>query len=255
MKSEVSVKPDQGWIKWGLRLSTPLIDLLSLAAYMALLPALVSLFSNQRVLGFWVVIGGYLLMCAGILVGRRLESPPGTVDAASGSTGKNGCVMALAWPYAAFVLVMAFDASGAFLKGSDWGGRLENLATGSPLFLILSVLVFLIILTLFPFLLIGKPRPVVKTHSACHTLLKLFAVTAVDIMALITAAYWEWQLADSEPMQIALAGKILVFILGYAVFLMFYAPPRLVLMSLEQDRWSFAGYGFLLAVILWNLMA
>ena len=162
--------------------------------------------------------------------------------------------MVLSWPYALFVVVMIFDSSGAFIEGSGWGNRLENLTKGNSLIFLLVIFLFLVILVLFPLILLMKSRPRIKYNSRSHTILRIGSVVTVDIMVLITAAYWEWQLADSEPMQISLAGKILVFILGYMVFLMFYAPPRLAIISLEPNRWSFAGYAVILGFLLWNLM-
>jgi len=70
----------------------------------------------------------------------------------------------------------------------------------------------------------------------------------------VTTAFWEWQLAGTEPLDISLAAKILVFILAYAVFLMFYAPPRLALLSLEPSRWAYTGYAIFLGYTLWNYM-
>jgi hypothetical protein len=239
---------------WLNRLASPLIDLLALLGFSALLPRLTSLFREQ---GWWapvVVFSGYFLMCLGIYIGKRLEPWPADRGKPEPGSGKPGCVAALSWPYAAFVVVMGLESGGAFERNSVLWHQLENLTGGSQWILAPLILLFLAVLILFPLLLIMKPRPVIKYNRPLHWLLRLFAVTAVDLMALITAAYWQWQLSNSEPMEVALAGKILIFILGYAVFLMLYAPPRLALISLEPSRWSFAGYAILLGYILWGFL-
>jgi len=242
------------YFSWLNRLATPFIDLVAIISYSTLLPLLVSIFKQQQVSSVFIVTGGYFLMCLGIFIGKKLASWPQPMQKREAGGKNNGCVLVLAWPYAIFVIVMIFDASGAFIPGSDLGNRLDNLVRGSTFTLLLVLFLFLIILVLFPLLLLMKSRPKIKYNRLSHILLRLFSVSAIDMMALITAAYWEWQLADSEPMQISIAGKILVFILVYIVFLMFYAPPRLALISLEPGRWSFAGYAFFLAYILWGFM-
>jgi hypothetical protein len=240
--------------RWINRAVTPVVDLLAIAACSALLPLLVTLFDNQGWGGFLVVLGGYFIMCAGIFIGKHLEPWPLADEETGKQKNQSGCVIALSWPYAVFVVVMALDSGGAFQRNSELWNQLDKLTGGSNLILIPAILVFLIILVLFPLLLIMKPKSGVSHGRPAHTLLRLFSVTSIDLMALITAVYWEWQLVDNEPMQIGLAGKILVFLLGYILFLMLYAPPRLVLISLEPSRWSFSGYAVLLGYILWGFM-
>ena len=254
ISERIILKEDNTFLIWSSRLATPLIDLLTIVLYSTLLPILVLIFSRRKIFGSLVVGGGYLLMCVGIFVGKRLQAWPQVGQNENSVEKRSGWVTVLSWPYAIFVVVMIFETGGAFVKGSDLGDWLDKLAGGSTLTLLLAVIVFLVILVLFPLLLLMKARPRIRYDRISHTLFRMFSITSVDLMVLITAAYWEWQLADSQPMPIGLAGKILVFGLGYVVFLMFYAPPRLALISLEPSRWSFAGYAILLGYILWGFM-
>jgi hypothetical protein len=248
------MKGDSGVFRWLNSAATPFIDLLTIVGCSALLPLLVTLFNKRGWSGFLVVIGGYFFMCAGIFIGKKLEPWP-LADQQTGTVkSEGGCVIALSWPYAIFVVVMGLDSGGAFKRNSEMWTQLDNLTGGSNLILIPVILVFLIILILFPLLLMMKPKFSIRHGRPAHTLLRLFSVTSIDLMALITAAYWQWQLSGSEPMQIGLAGKILVFLLGYVIFLMLYAPPRLALISLEPSRWSFTGYAILLGYILWGFI-
>lgn len=229
------------------KIATPVVDGLTLVAYYFLLPFLTARFHAQDISNLVLVIGGYLLLCAGILVCKLLEPV---------EENKPGCalVLWLAWPYAIFVIVMLFESSGALTTGSSASERLSELTSGGPLGTILLVLVFLIVLLLFPLLVLVKPRPRYNYGSPAHTWLRIFGVAAVNFMALVTVAYWEWQLADAEPMEMALGGKLLVFLLAYAVFLMFYAPPRLALINLEPGRWTFVGYAVMLGYTVWHFM-
>ena len=64
---------------------------------------------------------------------------------------------------------------------------------------------------------------------------------------------WNSSLADSEPMGLALGGRIFVFIIFYAVMLMFLAPPRLILHAIEGGKIGLASFCFWLAVFTWKL--
>ena len=236
-----------GWIN---KLATPFIDILTLASFYFVLPFLVERFHAQDGWNLLLITGGYLLLCVGIFICKRLESRPvptvsgrESKDKKTASQSSQGCSQALAWPYAIFVFVMLLDSSGVLLSGSSWGEKLQDLDVTKSL---LVVLVFLVFLLLFPLLLLRPSRPSIKFGSSSHVWLRIFGVMAVNFMVLITAAYWEWQLAEAEPMEISLVGKILVFIIAYIVFLMFYSPHRLALLDLEPAKWAFTGYAVML---------
>jgi hypothetical protein len=125
----------------------------------------------------------------------------------------------------------------------------------STLFSILGILLFILVLGLFPWALLYKPKPRFVSGSARGILLKALAVLGANAMVLVTAAHWEMQLSDTEPMGLAIGGRILVFLCAYVIFVMFFAPPRLALISVEGSRWSLATYCVMLAVMIWPLTA
>jgi len=251
------------------RLFTPIIDLFTFASFFFLLPWLVNRFSDQNGGNAVIVVLAYLLMCTGLLLSKQLEQNPEiqkqfrenrqkniAQDNVSENKSKNflkkhssqnGCVLGLAWPFAIFVIVMTVDVSGVFEQGSSLGERFESLFSQGVFGSMLFILAFMLILLLFPLLLLIPHRSRVKYGTFKHVLLRAIGVIVVNGMILVTTAYWDWQLMDAEPMDMAIGGKVLVFILGYVVFLMFYSPPRLALLSLEPGRWSFTGYALLLA--------
>jgi hypothetical protein len=249
---QMEVTKTSGWFN---RLATPVVDLLTFAAYALLLKFIVNRFATQSASNMLLVTAAYLLMCAGIFIGKRLEPNPESEllpekegDQKVNTGKKEGCMLTLvlSWPFAAFVIVMMLLTSGFFVEGSDFGAKLEEFAGSSVLGGIIFVIVFLVILLLFPLLLLSRRKPRWKYGTRAHTLLRMFSVAAVNSMVLVTIAYWEWEMGDTEPMEISLLGKILVFSLAYVFFLMFYAPPRLALLELEPNKWSFVGYAILL---------
>ena len=261
---------------WKAKLATPLVDLVTFAAYFFLLPVLINRMAARDAGNIVLVAGGYFVMCAGILVSKWLEPNPDLLKPAEkpetqekehipqkpkkteSRVRKNNVgslTLFLAWPYAAFVIVMLAESAGVFEEGSSLGARVDQLVQGGPLGGGLFVLGFLTMLLLFPLLLFIRPRPKVALGSGKHIIGRLFSVSAVNFMVLVTTAYWEGQLVDSEPMDVALGGKILIFIFAYPVFLMFYSPPRLALLSMEPGRWTYTGFAILLGYTVIRLMS
>ena len=260
---------------WLGKFATPIIDLLTIFTYSFLIHKLVNLFVRQDIWIIPIILVAYYLMCAAILVSKRLEQNPDLAGPAkknrqdwlTGSRAEKGkdngskkpdiqpgCIMALSWPFAIFVVVTIFRASGILESGNEMGARLERFITEEAIGTILALVVFFSTMLLFPLALIKKPRPRIKYGTGTHFVMRTLSVVAVNCMVLVTTAFWEWQLAGTEPLDISLAAKILVFVLAYAVFLMFYAPPRLALLSLEPSRWSYTGYIIFLGYTLWNYM-
>lgn len=257
--------------------ATPLIDFLTLAAFILLVPLFVKFFEMKHYWNSVIILGGYLLMCAGIFISKRIESNPNIwhpPDQAQSIPSNNktptnktseqekprknnvGTLsLVVAWPFSVFVMVMMAETSGVFDRGSSIGEKLDHFVIGGVAGGILFIIGFLIVLLLFPLLLLLKPRPKVAYNNAKHFFLRIFSVTAVNSMIVITTSYWEWQLADAEPLDVALSGKIFIFIFAYLVFLMFYSPPRLALISLEPSRWSFITFMLFLGYTVWRFMS
>lgn len=263
-------------VLWDLlgRVASPLVDFITLLLSIKLSHVLVSRFESRGIGNIILILCVYFLMCAGIWMGKKLESrPPAPVDitvledkagpkgsgektrAAIEKTdgGSSAWVVAPAWFFTFFILFMLAETGGVFIEGSKLGARLDELIH-RPLWLLLSILISGIIILLFPLLLMKKSRPRIAFDSSSHVIWRTFCVVAVNTMILVTAAFWEWYLLGAEPMEMALGGKIFVFIFAYIIFLLFYAPPRLALLSLERDNLSITSYLAVLAVILWRLM-
>lgn len=255
------------------RFASPLIDIVTLFLSIRLSKALVARFEAQDVWNVILILGAYLLMCLGIWVGKKLEPNPINTSAAEksittshksnsqtpaaitkikGKDKQSSWVVAPAWFFSFFVLFMLAETAGVFNESTVLGSRLDEIVH-RPLWLVLSILTFGLVILLFPLLLLKKPRPQVAFSTTGHVFWRSACVAAVNTMVLVTAVFWEWYLADAEPMELALGGKIFVFIFAYLIFLLFYAP-RLALLALENDKRSITGYLILLGIILWRLM-
>lgn len=247
-----------------MKFASAAIDLLAMTAYFFLVPALAERMSRPGPWNAAFILASYLLMCAGIFLARRLEMNPAapeppkaagklawTGPAQDGEAASsprrtrlavNPLVAWVCWPFSIFVTVMTAMAGGFLERGAP------------PVPAPAAIPVFLLTMLLFPLLVYVPARSRISFGTGSHLLLRSLSVLAVDVMMIVTAAFWEWQLKDAEPMQVALAGKILVFLPAYVVFLMLYAAPRLALLSFEESRWSIAGYLALLAVMVWRMI-
>lgn len=258
-------------------MATPLIDLLTFAAFILLVPLFTKFFEMKYSWNSLIILGGYLLMCAGIFISKRMESNPDIwhAPAQTQSTSTHNGTSAnkiseqtkprknnvgtfslvVSWPFSVFVIVMMAETSGVFDRGSSMGEKLDHFFTEGVAGGFLFIIGFLTVLLLFPLLLLLKPRPKVAFDSIKHVFLRIFSIIAVNLMILITTSYWEWQLADAEPLDVSLSGKIFIFIFAYLIFLMFYSPPRLALISLEPSRWSYISFMLILGYTVWHFMS
>lgn len=235
-----------------------LLDLATLAGVIWGIPHAARLLEDRSWLTGAAVLLAYLAMCFGLVLLKLVRTRPQGVSATPGESSgmlNQGCALSLAIPFCIFVLVMLLDTSGIIAGNDAW---LEQFRTGKAMDAVLSalgILLFIVVLGLFPWALLSQPRPRVDLFSPAGMLFRALGLVGANSMILATSAYWHSQLADGEPMGLALGGRILVFCLVYPVFLMFYAPPRLALTSIDGDRWSLPTFFVALAALIWPLTA
>ena len=267
-----------GGIPWLLNnVLTPGVDIAALVGCFLLTPVVAKWFATPCPRNAGIVAIAYLLLCLGISLCKRLEANPRELQAAPQTAeserperradaaeterrAKNALrpssiVLGLSWFFAAFVVVMMIMTSGILESGSETAEQLDKVATSTGLVSVPLVAGFLVVLLLFPLLLIAPSTPSVLFGSWSHGLVRSAGVAAADAMILVTSAFWTSEMADAEPMDVALRGKIFIFVFAYAFCLMFYAPPRLAILSLEPKRGSFAGYAALLGYTVWRFMS
>lgn len=236
-----------------------LIDALTVGAAFWLLPAITQLLRVPGPANLALIGGAYALMCIGVLIGRLAGRPlsadrPADAPPAPARIRPFGCSAWFSLPFALFVIAMLTESSGALDENTQFGRMfLGESGTGGPLVSVF-ILVFIVVMAAFPLVALLPLRPVLTRGSLAHYSALLTATAAINVMVVVTTAYWEYQLADAEPMDIALGGKILVFLASYAVFLMFYAPPRMALAEVAGGNASRASFLIMLGVYVWQLM-
>lgn len=240
------------------------LDLLAIVCLIWLLPHLVARLGQSDWLNALIIAAGYLAMCAGLVLARiytpkaqKVAVPEEEGDKPDGTDGGGalGCALATAIPFSIFVAVMMLMASGALDGDASWLDQFQARLEASAVLSILGVVGFFVFMGLFPWALLYQPRRRAARLTWAGFVAQLLGLLGVNSMVLITAAFWQAGLADAEPMGLALGGRILVFLASYVVFLLFYAPPRLALLSITGGDWSLLSFLVMLGVIIWPLTA
>lgn len=240
-------------------------DACTIAGFYLAVPWLISRFAAQDTMNLLVVSAAYLLMCAGLWAGKKYAPPKhartnGKADkqgeaSSSDEESCSGCTTALSIPFAFMALVMVIEGAGA-MGGNEQNTKafdnfLEHNGTIGPI----AIIGALLVIAVFPILMYWKPKPAAKPRGAARGfIITALSALAINTMVWVTTAYWEWQFSETEPMDVAIGGKILVWVLGYAVMLMFFAPPRLALITLSPSRWAYVSFAVVLGVAVWRMM-
>ena len=235
-------------------LSSVVLDLALLAAWYWLVPPLAGHLATPHWSHPLVIIGAYLAMCGGLNLAKRIAPRPG-LDGENSFGLTSGCALGLAIPFTIFVITLTIITSGILDDGSPWQLWMERVPGGEATLSVLGILGFITVLGLFPTALLASPRPTMAAGSPRAAIVRALALLLGNLMVLVTAAFWQGHLAGSEPMGLALGGRLLVFVLAYAVFVMFYLPPRLAVAVIDGNRNSLWTLLVALALVIWPLTA
>lgn len=223
-----------------------LADAAAVLLFTLLTPSLVARFHQASPLQPLSILASYLVFCASVWGLRRLESGgPGCL----GTTLMAG----LAVFFGVFVVVMIVESSGFFARLDDLPTDLGALQA-AKLMLIVAVGLALAFLY-FATLTIEVPVAVPKATLA-HAVWTGVTALGINWMCVVTAAHWEAFAADSEPATgLALGGKILVFAVVYVFFLLFYAPPRLLVVARAPGLLTVAAFFAQTGYLVWRTLA
>lgn len=238
------------------------IDAAVIVSFIWLLPLVANLLSTGHASGIAVIAGAYFAMCGGLWLMKLIHHPLAQAEEETTPEAKSkdefsiqGCALAIALPFGFFVIAMMVSSSGTPADANAGLDALTALGEAQPLLYALFALLFVLIAGAFVAALLAKPKPRLAPGTGAALGAQAFGVLGIDAMVLVTAAFWESELADAEPMGLALGGRILVFAASYVFFLMFYAPPRLALLSVEPVKYSLYTFLAMLAVVVWRLTA
>lgn len=234
------------------RLAAPALDLLLVLCGWWLLPALRVLFDSRPALLVLPVCLGYLGLCAGIWCLKLVQRP---VARPGRNSELQGCVFGIfGMAYAAFALGMQiYTLTGAGRSATS--GALQHLPEEHPLLFGMALVAMLLWVGVFPLVAMLSPRPRFTAGTLTALGLRLAGLAAVSNMVLLTGA-WIQVVFDMGALGEVHAGhRWLLFIVYYLLFLLFYAPPRLLLIAIDGDKYSLLSLAIMLALFVWPLTA
>jgi hypothetical protein len=235
------------------RLAAPALDALTLLAAWWALPALAAQLGRESEVNLALLLGAYMLMCLGLAAGQHLKPAD---PARQAGLASQGCLLGLSLPFSLGLMAMLVVAGGLLNDTTPAGAFVTQAAgDGGPGLTLLATFAFLLLLAAFPGAVLYNPRSHLAPGGPAYWAVRLGSLLAVNAMVLVTAGFWQGYLSGSEPLEAGLGARIMLTLVLYPVFLLFFAPPRLALLSLEPGRWSLAGFYVTLAVYVWRLTA
>ena len=218
-----------------------LADLSGVLLYLLLLPRLVSAFSQPSIASALFIILVYLSFCGSVYLLRR--QPPSVAPRYQDLLASTGLLFSL------FVGYMVAESAGFFANVGELDSDPGPVAI---LAVLISGALWLALLFLYPLLLSLPIAPAEATTQAQS----LLALLGVNLMILVTAAYWQATFADVEPYDdLTAGGKLLIFLAVYLFFLLFFAAPRALILLRSPASLPLISFLLQTGYYVWNSLS
>ncbi len=223
-------------------------DLGSLFLYAWVLPRLTQRLQEKTIWNWVLFVGVYGIFCFSVYLIRSMDG---------GSRSDDQTLRAvfafLAVGFCVFFSVMMADSAGILERVDALGPTLDTV--GKNVGVMIAVLLWLVFVFLYPALVFMEIEPsFVRTGLQAH-ILRFVSLFGVNLMIVFSVAHWEVFFADAEPAEgLALGGKILLFTVVFAFFLLFYASPRLLYLTRNPSLVSALSFLLHTGYYVWRLM-
>ncbi len=233
---------------------TPAVDGMAVVAYLFFVPALAAMFNKPNVLNGFIILFGYACLIVGTRIIRMLGH---TLDAGPNPkkvSDLSGCGGFLGFSFGIFTATAALTTSG-LLENEGFTRATSGDGIWSGILIWVFSLTLLTFVVLYPFVLILPAKTRFQANSPAVPMLHLLGVSLTNIMVLITVAFWEGLFMGEEPAGMSVGFRILALFAFYLLFLIFQAPPRILLFLLERNIYGLISFLISLAIFLWPLTA
>jgi len=232
------------------RLAPIIVDIGAILFYILTIPLLVERFTDKSILNTIIIGGVYLLFCACVFLLKRLDRDSESKSWRSGST-----LAVLGVFFGVMVAYLVIESAGFF----EWLDKTENPIQENPIasvLILFGVLLWLVIVFLYAVILAIDVEPTIPEGTLRHTLGEYAGLAGVNLMIIVAMASWQAMFVDTEPYQdIGLGAKVIIFIVTYAFFLLFFAPPRLVYIAMKPRPASYVSFIIQTIYYVWQLLA
>ena len=233
-------------VKTSLTLIPALVDVLFVVLYSRIVGYLVERFQHKALANALLIGGVYLLLCVVVFLFKKVASP-----AASGPLPSAGALIGVqAACFAFFALFMAADTAGFFTYLQAAPDASSNTA------LMVTVLGAMALALAYVAVLAVDVRATVALRPAAYALVEAGSLVVINAMILCIVAFWQVYFADVTPYEnLAVGGKVLVFLGVYIFYLLFVSSPRVVLLARDFALLTVLSFLLSSAYYVWTSLA
>lgn len=223
-------------------------DITAVIMFIFFLPRLTDFFLGKSLLNGIFIGCVYLFFCAAVVLIRKLPNPAGQKSGYSkGSMGFFGVFFGI------FVTYMMAETAGFFNYLDQISGTIENKTAVAVLG---GVILWLILAFLYMVILIVDIKPTLAKDKFSTWVIELVSLMLVNAMILVTVGFWNAFFSGTEPYEdLAVGGKILIFLLTYAFFMLFFAAPRMLFMLKRPGAAGIVTFLLQTGYYVWHLLS
>jgi len=223
-------------------------DLMLFLAYMFFLPHLSAFFSQQSYVHGGMVALVYLIFCTAVVLIRKL---PGADS--KKSEYHRGWLGFFAITFGIFITYVIAETAGFFTKLDNFQGTIEG---KGALLVLAGFILWLLLAFLYMTVVLIKVKPHKSRSSSGTLVLEFLGILGVNAMILTLTAFWNSYFSGIEPYEdLAIGGKILIFLFTYIFFLLFFAPPRMLFILKKRKRFIWLTFLLQTAYFVWDSLS
>ena len=223
-------------------------DIMMFLAYVFFLPYLSAFFNQKSYSHGGVLILIYLIFCASVVLIRKL---PGADP--EKSEYHRGWLAFFAITFGIFITYAIAETAGFFTKLDSISGTIEG---KTALLVLAGFILWLVLAFLYMTMVLVKIKPYRSLSDSGTLLVEFLGILGVNLMILTLTAFWNSYFSGIEPYEdLAIGGKILIFLFTYIFFLLFFAPPRMLFILKKRKRFIWLTFFLQTAYFVWDSLS
>jgi hypothetical protein len=223
-------------------------DLMMVLSYLVFVPQLRAFFSQKSYFHGGVVTLVYLIFCASVVLIRKL---PGADT--KKTEYSRGWLAFFAVNFGIFFTYVIAETAGLFSSLDSLPGTIE----GTQALLVLAgFIIWLLLAFLYMVVVLVKIKPLIFLSNSGTLLVEFLGILGVNLMILTVTAFWNGYFNGIEPYEdLAVGGKILIFLVSYIFFLLFFAPPRMIFLLKKSNNFSWLTFLIGTGYFVWDSLS
>jgi len=215
---------------------------------MLFLPELSAFFDQKSLFHGGVISLVYMIFCASVVLIRKLP-----VADSKKSEYSRGWLAFFALFFGIFITYIIAETAGFFTRLDSLPGTIE----GTAALLVLAGFVFWLLLAFLNMVVVlVKIKPYISLSNSGILLIEFLGILSVNLMILTVTAFWNAYFIGIEPYEdLAIGGKILIFLFTYIFFLLFFAPPRMLFLLRKSNNLTWLTFLLQTGYFVWDSLS